>query len=88
MFHVTRVIAVNSMGESVPSERGLTGCDTPPAPPDNHPHNVETDRSKPGYLIIRWDVSTDTYPRIYLYNLDNFMALQLFSFSFVYSKII
>ncbi|WAR24982.1 NRG-like protein [Mya arenaria] len=50
-----RVIAENQIGKSAPSERGLTGCDTPPSSPEKHPQNVEIDRSLPGWLIINWD---------------------------------
>ncbi|KAL3851941.1 hypothetical protein ACJMK2_015632 [Sinanodonta woodiana] len=51
-----RVIAVNDMGQSQPSKHSQLPCQTPPAPPDKRPSNVTDDRSKPGFLIIKWDI--------------------------------
>ena len=51
-----RVIAENAMGKSKPSKMSMP-CEANPAKPDKHPANVHTDRSKPGVLIIKWNVS-------------------------------
>ncbi|XP_053377458.1 neuroglian-like isoform X2 [Mercenaria mercenaria] len=50
-----RVIAENLLGKSKPSERSLAACDANSALPDKHPSNVHTDRSRTGWLIIKWD---------------------------------
>ena len=55
-----RVIAENSMGQSEPSEVSQTTCVSKSEAPDRNPTNVRTDRSRPGWLIIKWDVSTFT----------------------------
>ena len=57
LFSICRVIAYNAMGESKPSEESDV-CSSNEAPPEHHPRRVHTDRSKPGVLIIKWDVST------------------------------
>ena len=59
-----RVIAVNNLGDSQPSQYSRTVCESNPAKPDKHPTNVHTDRSKPGVLIIKWDVSETRYSLI------------------------
>ncbi|XP_060569116.1 neuroglian-like isoform X2 [Ruditapes philippinarum] len=50
-----RVIAENRLGKSKPSERSLTACYTNSDTPDKNPSNVHTDRSRTGWLIIKWD---------------------------------
>lgn len=50
-----RVIAENLLGQSKPSERSLAACDANSDTPDKHPSNVHTDRSRTGWLIIKWD---------------------------------
>ena len=52
-----RVIAENELGKSRPSEFSKAVCQSNPDKPDKHPPNVRTDRSKPGVLIVKWDVS-------------------------------
>ncbi|KAK3601735.1 hypothetical protein CHS0354_016099 [Potamilus streckersoni] len=51
-----RVIAVNELGQSQPSRHSNPICQTGPAPPDKHPSNIRDDRSKPGFLIVQWDI--------------------------------
>lgn len=51
-----RVIAENNLGKSKPSDRSFAICDSNPDVPEKHPSNVHTDRSRPGWLIIKWDV--------------------------------
>ena len=52
-----RVIAENELGKSMPSDTSKAVCQTSPETPDMHPQNVRTDGSKPGVLIVKWDVS-------------------------------
>ena len=53
-----RVIAVNELGDSEPSQFSKAVCQSNADYPDQHPSNVHTDRSKPGVLFIKWDVSS------------------------------
>lgn len=52
-----RVMAENAMGVSEPSKSSEPACISKPATPDINPNNVRTDRRRPGWLIIKWDVS-------------------------------
>lgn len=50
-----RVVAQNREGESQPSQPTLRVCMTNPDTPYKNPRHVHTDRSKPGFLIVKWD---------------------------------
>ncbi|KAL4226716.1 Hemicentin 2 [Mactra antiquata] len=50
-----RVFAMNDYGRSKPSERSIAMCDTNPAIPEKNPSGLRTDRSRPGWLIIKWN---------------------------------
>jgi hypothetical protein len=52
-----RVIAENVIGLSEASVPSASVCTTESQVPDKNPSNVRTDTSKPGWLIVKWDVS-------------------------------
>ncbi|GFO23267.1 neural cell adhesion molecule l1 [Plakobranchus ocellatus] len=50
-----RILAVNQMGLSVPSEPTPFWCETPRSVPQKNPDNVRTDEQYTGFLVIKWD---------------------------------
>lgn len=51
-----RVIARNSVGDSLPSEPSAQPCSTPPDVPHHNPSGICTKNAKPHQLVITWKV--------------------------------
>lgn len=55
-----RVIALNKVGPSLPSDHSAV-CTTQPSVPHKNPQNVQGKGTEPTNLVIKWTVSNNIY---------------------------